>query len=74
MDATLSESTEELAKELSRNATTINELNEVMRLLMKSALERMLNTETHVHFGGSKSNAQKSQEDAMTSSLFASTA
>ncbi len=38
MDAILSKKAEELAKELAGNATTINELNEVMRSFMKSAL------------------------------------
>ena len=45
MDAILTKKAEELAKDLAGQATTLNELNAIMRSLMKSALERMLNTE-----------------------------
>jgi transposase-like protein len=41
--------TDELAKALAQNATTLEELNHVMRSLMKSTLERVLNTEMDVH-------------------------
>ena len=41
MDAILTKKAEELAKDLAGQATTLNELNAVMRSLMKSALERM---------------------------------
>jgi transposase-like protein len=40
-----------LAEELAGQATTLEDLNGVMRSLMKSALERMLNTELEVHLG-----------------------
>jgi transposase-like protein len=51
MDANVRKKTEELAKELAGQATTVGELNGVMRSLMKSALEKMLNTELEVHLG-----------------------
>lgn len=57
MDAILTKKAEELAKDLAGQATTLNELNEVLRSLMKSALERMLNTEMDVHLNGSGSSA-----------------
>ena len=57
MDAILTKKAEELAKDLAGQATTLNELNAVMRSLMKSALERMLNTEMDVHLNGSGSSA-----------------
>ena len=51
MEAELMQKTEALAAEIAMQATTIEELNGVMRSLMKSALERMLNTEIDVHLG-----------------------
>src|SRR3990170_7620079 len=51
MDANVMHKAEELAKELAGQATTLEDLNGVMRSLMKSALERMLNTELEVHLG-----------------------
>lgn len=51
MDVALMKKTEELAKELAQNSPTLEELNTVMRSLMKSAMERMLNTEMDVHLG-----------------------
>ncbi len=39
------------ANELAGQATTLEDLNGVMRSLMKAALERMLNTELEVHLG-----------------------
>lgn len=49
MDATLTTKARELAEELATQATTLEELNVVMRSLMKSTLERMLNSELEVH-------------------------
>ena len=64
MDAKVMTKTEELAKELAGQATTLEDLNGVMRSLMKSALERMLNTELEVHLGrGSIPAAAVAQED-----------
>ena len=51
MDASLARKAKELARELATQVTTMEELNGVFRSLMKSALERMLNTELEVHLG-----------------------
>ena len=51
MDANLTKRTEELAKELATKTSTLDELNGVMRSLMKTTLERMLNTELEAHLG-----------------------
>ncbi len=51
MDASLRSRAEQLAKEFSTQASTAEELNSFMRLMMKSALERMLNSELDVHLG-----------------------
>jgi transposase-like protein len=51
MDALLELRAQELATEFASQATTVEELNELMRLMMKSGLERMLDTEMDVHLG-----------------------
>jgi putative transposase len=51
MDASLRSRAEQLASEMASQATTAEDLNSLMRLMMKSALERMLNTEMDVHLG-----------------------
>ena len=51
MDAIVMKKANELAEELAGQATTLEDLNGVMRSLMKAALERMLNTELEVHLG-----------------------
>ena len=51
MDASLRSKAEELAGEIASQARTAEDLNGLMRLMMKSALERMLNTEMDVHLG-----------------------
>lgn len=51
MDASLQSRVEQLAKEFAGEASTVEELNELMRLMMKSGLERMLDTEMEVHLG-----------------------
>lgn len=51
MDASLRSRAEELASEIASQAQTAEDLNGLMRLMMKSALERMLNTEMDVHLG-----------------------
>jgi putative transposase len=51
MDASFQQRAEQLAKEFAREARSAEELNGFMRLMMKSALERMLNTELDVHLG-----------------------
>jgi putative transposase len=51
MDASLRSRAEQLASEMAGQATTVEDLSGLMRLMMKSALERMLNTEMDVHLG-----------------------
>src|SRR5271154_3162712 len=51
MDATFKLKAEQLAKEIAGQAQTLDDLNGLMRTLMKSALERMLHTEMDVHLG-----------------------
>ena len=51
MDASLRSRAEELASEMASQATTVEDLNGLMRLMMKSGLERMLDTEMDVHLG-----------------------
>lgn len=51
MDASLQSRAEQLANEFAGQATTVEELNSLVRLMMKSGLERMLNTEMDVHLG-----------------------
>jgi len=51
MDASLEKRAEQLATEFANQARTAEDLNSLMRLMMKSALERMLNTEMDVHLG-----------------------
>src|SRR6266850_1216124 len=51
MDVSLRTRAEQLASEIAGQARTIEDLNGLMRLMMKSALERMLNTEMDVHLG-----------------------
>ena len=49
MDATLRLKAEQLAGDFASQAKTLDDLNGLMRTLMKSALERMLDTEMDVH-------------------------
>jgi transposase-like protein len=51
MDASFRKRAEQLATEFASQAQTTEDLNGLMRLMMKSALERMLNTELDVHLG-----------------------
>lgn len=51
MDASLESKVEELAVEFAGQATTIEELNALMKVMMKSGLERMLNSEMDAHLG-----------------------
>jgi putative transposase len=51
MDASLRTKAEQLATEMAGQLTTIEDLNGLMRVMMKSALERMLDTELDVHLG-----------------------
>jgi putative transposase len=54
MDASLRVRAEQLATEFAGQAQTAEDLNGFMRLMMQSALERMLNTEMEVHLGRRK--------------------
>jgi len=51
MDDAVRSKAEQLAGEIASQARTVEDLNGLMRLMMKSALERMLNTEMDVHLG-----------------------
>lgn len=51
MDASLHERAEQMAREMAGQAETAEDLNSLMRLMMKSAMERMLDTEMDVHLG-----------------------
>lgn len=51
MDASVRTQAEQLASVMASEAKTVEDLNSLMRLMMKSALERMLNTEMDVHLG-----------------------
>ena len=62
MDATLKLKAEQLAKEIAGQAQTLDDLNGLMRTLMKSALERMLDTEMDVHLGGQEESVLDARE------------
>jgi transposase-like protein len=51
MDASFQSRAEQLAAEFATQATTVEELNTLLRAMMKSGLERMLDTEMDVHLG-----------------------
>jgi putative transposase len=51
MDATLQRRAEQFASEFANQVRTAEDLTDLMRLMMKSGLERMLNTELEVHLG-----------------------
>lgn len=51
MDAILTAKAEQLAGEMATQARTLEDLNGLMRSMMKAALEQMLNTEMDVHLG-----------------------
>ena len=51
MDAFLQTRAEELAREMAGQAKTVGDLQGLLRLMMKSAMERMLDTEMDVHLG-----------------------
>ena len=51
MDAILKLKAEQLAGELATQAQTLDDVNGLLKMLMKSALERMLDTEMDVHLG-----------------------
>jgi len=51
MDAMLRDRAEELAKEIAVNISTQQELSDVMRMMTKSVIERILQAEMDVHLG-----------------------
>ena len=51
MHASLEDRAEQLAREMASQAETAEDLNSLMRRMMKSAMERMLDTEMDVHLG-----------------------
>ena len=51
MDANLKLNAEQLAADIAAQAQTLDDLNGLIRTLMKSALERMLDTEMDAHLG-----------------------
>jgi hypothetical protein len=51
MDATLRLKAEQFAGDIANQAKTLEDLNEMLRTLAKSAMERMLDTEMDVHLG-----------------------
>jgi len=69
MDGSLKSRAEQLAEEFASSATTVQELNQLMRLMLKSGLERMLNTEMDVHLGrkGTPESAAPAAEEAKRS-------
>jgi transposase-like protein len=68
MEAKLTAQAEQLARELASQAGTIDELNGLFRGLMKSALQRRLDTELDVHLGRKEAPAplDPPAEDAAT--------
>lgn len=70
MDADVQAKTEDLANEIATQAKTLEDLNGVLRSLMKSALERMLGTELRLHLdeeskgGGAGGGPSVAGEDA----------
>lgn len=65
MDAILTKKATELAEELATQATTVQELNDVMRSFLKTALERMLNSELEAHLGRGSRPAAVTEQDAL---------
>jgi putative transposase len=51
MDAILKTQVEKLANDIAGQASTLDDVNGLMRSLLKTTLERMLNTEMEVHLG-----------------------
>ena len=51
MDAKLTIKAEQLAREIASQAKTLDDLNGLLKLMMGSAIERMLDTEMSVHLG-----------------------
>ena len=67
MDASIQSRAEQLAAEFADQASSVEDLNSLFRAMMKSGLERMLNTEMDVHLGR-KGVPQDRQEPSPASS------
>jgi putative transposase len=63
MDANLKLKAEQLTGEIASQAQTLDDVNGLLRVLMKSALERMLDTEMDVHLGRATSVASPTDQD-----------
>ena len=63
MDTEVLSRAEDLAKEIAGQVTTLDELNGMMRSMMKAALEKMLNAELTVHLD-EEASAGTASEDA----------
>ena len=67
MEAMLTKKASELAKELEGQAATLDDLNGMMRSLMKTAIETMLHSEMSVHWGrGRAAVVAKAERDEKT--------
>ena len=64
MDIPLQARPEQLTNEIAGEAQTAEGLNGLIRLMMKSALERMLDTEMDVHLGRKKPGDQEPVDTA----------
>lgn len=51
MDAILKTQAEQLTRDMATQASTVDDLNDLLRGMRKTALERLLNTEMDVHLG-----------------------
>lgn len=51
MDGSLQTKADQLAQEIAGQATTIDDLNNIMRTMMASTIQRMLDTEMDIHLG-----------------------
>jgi transposase-like protein len=71
MDASLTHRVQELASEIACQAKTADDLNGLMRLMMKSALERMLNTEMDVHLGHKRLSTSAGDKTSAAATLVA---
>ncbi len=60
MDASLRTRAEELAKDIASQAKTAEDFNSLMQLMMKSTIERILDTEMDFHLGRQPSSAAES--------------
>jgi hypothetical protein len=69
MDAILKSQAEQRAREMATQVTTLDDLNGLMRAMMKTALERMLNTELDVHLGRRTEPAATTTPNAPTTNV-----